>query len=506
MPTLNRRDFLKLASLAPLLYMGAPRFSLQRGAAGQKNVIILVYDAWSATNVGLFGYRRDTMPRLAEIADQAIVYHNHHAGSDFTSPGTATLLTGTLPWTHRAVNYAGTIVGGREQHNIFRAFENYYSVGYSHNVLVNALLRQLSHEMDSYLQIYEMMVQFDFFEKIFIRDPDLSSVSRYYLFNRENPLTNATFLSELSEAYNQRATQRVLEEYNHQFPLGLPEASKSSSLTLEHTHQRLLETLLGLPQPFMGYFHFLPPHAPYTTRADFVDRFDDGWRPLRKPQHFFDSQARPSAIPRWRQQYDEFISYVDAEFGKFFDRLVESGLLENTILVLTSDHGEINERGLVLHGKNVFYDPIMKVPLLIFDPDRRERVDIYDPTSAIDIMPTLLQLTGQPIPEWAEGQVLAPYRAAAENESRSVFSMAAVDSNQNRPFSVGTYALLRDGYKYTYYEGYEELPDGQPYHEMYHLETDPEELENLVDSERGIAEAMLDEITENKNQADEPFR
>ena len=68
----------------------------------QKNVIVLVFDAWSAHDVPLYGYQRDTVPNVVRFAENATVYHNHYTAGTFTVPGTASLLTGLLPWSHRA--------------------------------------------------------------------------------------------------------------------------------------------------------------------------------------------------------------------------------------------------------------------------------------------------------------------------------------------------------------------------------------------------------------------
>jgi glucan phosphoethanolaminetransferase (alkaline phosphatase superfamily) len=90
-----RRDFLKLAGLLPLS-LAAPRWAHGLvGANAQPNVIFLLFDALSACDLSLYGYARNTMPNLARWAERAIVYHNHYAAGNFTSSGTASLLTGT---------------------------------------------------------------------------------------------------------------------------------------------------------------------------------------------------------------------------------------------------------------------------------------------------------------------------------------------------------------------------------------------------------------------------
>ena len=94
---ITRRDFLKLAGMlpvslaAPHLAKSFPPMQLNGKA---DNVIIIVFDAFTAYNISLYGYQRETTPNLARLAKQAIVYHNHYSGGSFTTPGTASLLTG----------------------------------------------------------------------------------------------------------------------------------------------------------------------------------------------------------------------------------------------------------------------------------------------------------------------------------------------------------------------------------------------------------------------------
>ena len=138
---------------------------------------------------------------------------------------------------------------------------------------------------------------------------------------------------------------------------------------------RLANLLTVTPQPFMGYFHFWPPHAPYNTHKDFVGRFaNDGLELPTKPLDLFGDDGPKT---KNRTEYDEYILYVDREFGRFYDHLEENGFLENTWIVLTSDHGEMFERGIEGHRTPVLYEPVVRVPLLIFEPGRESRTDIY---------------------------------------------------------------------------------------------------------------------------------
>src|SRR5512141_942474 len=126
---LNRRDFLKLAGMLPMS-LAAPRWTRRlSGTSSQpQNVIIVVFDAWSGSNVSLYGYPRETTPNLARLSKRAVVYHNHYAGSSFTTSGTASILTGTYPWTHRALLGQGKMAQSFVDRSIFSVFDDYYRI------------------------------------------------------------------------------------------------------------------------------------------------------------------------------------------------------------------------------------------------------------------------------------------------------------------------------------------------------------------------------------------
>ena len=143
-----------------------------------KNVLIIVFDAWSAYNPSLFGYERETTPNIARLADRAVVYHNHFAGGNYTTPGTASLLTGTHPWSHRAFGHNSEVDEAFVEKNIFHAFKNHYRVAYSHNPLVNTFLKQFSGKLDEFIPQQELLLDSDWIvHTLFNNDEDIASVS-----------------------------------------------------------------------------------------------------------------------------------------------------------------------------------------------------------------------------------------------------------------------------------------------------------------------------------------
>jgi len=205
-----------------------------------------------------------------------------------------------------------------------------------------------------------------------------------------------------------------------------------------------------------------------------------------------------------RTLYDEFILYVDREFGRFFDSLENSGLLDNTWVILTSDHGEMFERGIIGHTTPVLYEPVIRVPLMIFEPRRKTRTDIYAPTSAIDLLPTLLHVTGQQKASWAEGTVLPPYSDSYPAE-RNIYAVESRKNGKHAPLNIATAAIFKGQYKLTYFWGYEELGDGGDRIELYDIENDPEEVYDLSKSKKATASELLNELTAKLTEVNEPY-
>lgn len=230
-----------------------------------------------------------------------------------------------------------------------------------------------------------------------------------------------------------------------------------------------------LSRPYLGYYHLYPPHAPYVVRRDFADLFTaDGYQPVRKPRHFIleGGGAEEILLDEKRLAYNQAIRYVDVEFGRLMEELEQSGQLENTWVILTSDHGEMFERGIAGHLRTMFYQSLVKTPLLIFKPRQTERVDVHQPTSAIDLIPTLLHLTGRQIPDHLEGVVLPPF--GSPPTERSIFALDAQHNPPDEPLSLYTAMLLKWPYKLTQYTGYDYLADSKPFFELYNLTADPE--------------------------------
>ena len=503
----SRRDFLKLVGALPLgwaaaktLPFGNARNNIQ---SGHPNVLIVLFDALSAYDMSSYGFDRATTPNINRLAQRAIRYHNHFSGGNWTKPGTASLLTGVLPWTHRALNLNGRVSAPFVEKNIFTAFKDYYRVAYTHNGFANQLLFQFESVIDElipreslFLKTYDALVS-----SLFRNDEDIASISwiRDMKVNEEGS-AYSLFLSHVFETLE----TRQIENLKPRFPRGIPATSQVNPYVLETAIDAVTNRLVEIPQPFLGYFHFMPPHHPYRTTVEFFEAFkDDRLKPVEKPPEILARKiiSQPS-LERMRTEYDEFILYADSEFGRLFNALETSGVLDNTWLILTSDHGEMFERGIFGHGSKVLYEPVIRIPLLIFKPGRTAGLDVYEPTSAVDVLPTLAHVTGQESPTWSEGRVLPPF--APDSPDRGVFAVQAIDSDPNAPLTQGSVSLVRENYKLHYYFGYDEN-NREDIVKLFDIESDPEELTDLAQTKKGTVDELLDEVKTKLAEANKPY-
>ncbi|HAV75719.1 MAG TPA: hypothetical protein DCX53_00030 [Anaerolineae bacterium] len=506
----NRRDFIKLAGLLPIGLVG-PRIlqKLGRRASVQsdkQNVLVIVFDAWSANHISTYGYERETTPNLSRLAENAVVYHSHYASGNFTTPGTASLLTGTLPWTHRAFNANGTVVEPFTTQNIFGAFQNHYRIAYTHNPWANTLLEQFKNVIDESVPWFSLFLRSfndDLIHETFKNDDDIASVSWARNVNvSDDGYSYSLFFSHLYQVL----VERSVAAYRKLFPRGIPSiASAHNSFVLDEAVDWTAKRLTEISQPFLGYFHYLPPHDPYRTSIDFFDRFkNDGFEPLDKPEDAFTKKIPKANLSKLRTEYDEYLLYVDEQYGRLFEQLNASGVLENTWVVLTSDHGEMFERGIDGHTTDTLYEPVIHVPLMIFEPGKSERVDIHTPTSAIDLLPTLLHVTGQGVPDWVEGKILEPYAGNNPDPNRGVYSMRSNKNGKYSPLTRASISLTKGRYKLHYYFGYEDknIPEIL---KLFDLEADPEELVDLSTSQVSITAELLKEIKAKLTDANESY-
>ena len=213
-------------------------------------------------------------------------------------------------------------------------------------------------------------------------------------------------------------------------------------------------------KPFFSFVHFYDPHDPYEPPAKFFPV-------IKNAQEFYKGEIR----------------YVDSVLGNLFELIKKSGAWENTVVLLTSDHGEmLREHGEYGHGF-FLYTPALHVPLILHIPGILEPKVISDRVQLVDLAPTLLNLTGLETHEDFQGESLVPMIwRGAKKKNRQAFSESYFASIQ---MGVSPLLSVQDG-EYKYIEA--------PRPELYNLEEDAGETKNLYSEKKKIAESLKQKI------------
>jgi arylsulfatase A-like enzyme len=507
----NRRDFVKLAGLGGASFL-APR--LHRFAAPESinpkapNILVILFDTFSANHISLHGYPRETTPKLNAFMDQATVYHHHIAAAPYTSTATASILTGTHAWAHRVFFHGQTPHEFFKNNNIFSVFKDhgYHSIAYTHNRIAEILLNSMQAKINLHIESDELfigkgsgitdLVKQDFnaatqaYERV-LTNPEMKSSLFFSLLLGNLNQNNSWWAKRFKRAPGIGEVLEFLtgvnpvnqQKWAGKFPLGLPGNTPTDhGYVLEDGIDWISDQLSSQPTPYLGYFHFMPPHAPYRPRKEFLGRFiNDGYIPPEKPDYVFNDHHRYEDLVEQRRLYDEYILYVDAEFERLIENLEEQGALENTWVILTSDHGELLERGLLGHTNFALFHPLVNIPLIIKAPGQESRLDIFEATSAIDLLPTLLIIAGAAIPDWIEGVVIPPFDQGKYPVDRPVYSYNPAASDRNRRLDTAIGSILYKNFELIYSYGFDQIPNRELV-ELFDLENDPEEMTDIKTS------------------------
>lgn len=484
----TRRDFLKVS--AALSLSGAlNRLSMQRHdlfrmsspgmlQSGKPNIIVIIFDALSAMHLSTYGYPRQTSPNLERFASQATVYHNHHSAGNFTTPSTASLFSGTYPWTHRAYNLSSLISPQVQPHNLFAQLDPvYYQAAYTQNTFADMLLYQFQKHLDRHEAVdWSSLAGRTFYDNLFRQDAIYGMKSMDQLLFKREEAHGSLFFSILNDLTTQFSYQVQSARLKEIYPNGPPRlANTDVYIDLAEVMDSMMGLLDELPSPHFTYFHLMPPHMPYTPTREFSGIFDDGWVPPTKKKHRLAPGVTEARLTDLRQTYDEFIANLDDEFGRLMDHMKQSGVFEDSYVIFTSDHGEMFERGASGHSLPLVFEPGIRVPLIISAPGQTERRDVRQLTSNVDLLPSFLKIAGLDIPSWCEGQPL-PGLGGAEDDQRGIYVVEAKANAAYGPLRKATLGIIRGQYKLVHYLGYKYYPDN---YEFYDLKNDPEELRNL---------------------------
>ena len=221
-------------------------------------------------------------------------------------------------------------------------------------------------------------------------------------------------------------------------------------------------------EPFFLFVHYFDPHSPYAPPPEFANRFTQGGA----------RDFLTDAIGK----YDEEIAFTDQQIGVLLDALDGMGLKDDTLVIVTADHGEgLGQHNHLEHGVNV-YDEAVRVPLLARWPGHLTagRV-ITEPVELVDLAPTILNLAGFPERTSFQGRSLARGLLGDEalDEKRPVF----LHRRHYEPGLVGRTRVAGEKFAVRHEEWKLILGPEEGTHELFALDSDPHELRNLYDQE-----------------------
>ena len=395
-----------------------------RAAAGGRrpNVVLVSIDSLRADHLGAYGYPRPTSPRLDRLAAEGVVFDSAWSTTTWTLPSHVSLLTALYPEVHGV-----TEDGLRMTADQLLLSEVLRSAGYRTAAFVSAPFLN---------RIYGFDQGFDLYDDVTI------------------PL------------------KRHRESHRG-----------STGAALHGAITRWLGE--GHGEPFFLFLHYWDVHFDYEPPPAFVAPFDPGYRGAAEFRNFEKNRAIHPGMPeadlaRLVALYDGEIAYTDHHLGLLFDELERLGKLEDSLVVVTGDHGdEFFEHGEKGHMKNLF-ETTLRVPLVVrFPGGAAGGTRVAEPVSLVDVGPTLLDALGVARPPVFDGESLVDL-AAGQRRRRP------------RPIFAGLYGrswAVRSGdLKLVRVERTGEPPSEA----LFDLAADPGEVEDLAPSRRDEARQLSD--------------
>ncbi|HTL04981.1 MAG TPA: sulfatase, partial [Gemmatimonadales bacterium] len=337
---------------------------LPSAAAAAPNVLLLILDTVRAMDLSLYGYARATSPELDRLAGRGVVFERAYAPAPWTLATHASIFTGHLPFE---TSVSLTTPLDARLPTLAEAFRTrgYSTAGFIAN------LTYVSRE---------------------------SGLARGFAHYEDYPRTAGAVLlgSALARTLVSSEVRRRLEAPQ------VPERKTADELGRD-----VLAWLARRPagHPFFVFVNYWDAHAPYVPSPPFDTAFTGsrvGWKD-RNAFLLFSTPVTASEAAAERTVYDQAIASQDHAIGQLLARLQEQGLLDNTLLVVTSDHGEeFGEHGLLDHGTSL-NPAVLWVPLvMVFPPHLPAGRRLAEPVSLVDLAATMLHLADpngpQPLP------------------------------------------------------------------------------------------------------------
>jgi arylsulfatase A-like enzyme len=446
------------------------------GASNLPDVYLITLDALRADDMSVYGYDRPTTPNLERLARQAYTFDFFFANSNFTTPATTSIETGKLPWTHRVFQLGGFLRGQAQQETLAALLRRrgYYTSSIASNPFASPVQHRTQEGYDA----------------VTLALPENGTGVWMHYTNLVGLNTLHTLLYTMLKSVG--AVRSLLDAmiWSDRYP---------SPAEPVFDRVRDLDARRDISQPRFVWTHIMPPHDPYFPPLPYRGRFLNSSK-LTRSRDFLgqrnDSTQRGVSVAELRARYDENIAYADHVVGDFLEWLDKTGRFDRSIVIVTADHGESFEHNWLLHTGPYLYNGLIRVPLLIHLPGQERGSRITQAAEQVDLLPTILDLVGGQVPTWSEGASLTPLFAGNQLPKRLLFSMNLDANSTFTSITQGTVAVIDDDFKYV-------AQLGTHKGSLYRYKTDPQEEQNLIESDPAVAARMQDLLTKKLREVDQ---
>ena len=420
------------------------------------NFLFVMADQMAALALPCYGHSIVRAPHLQHLADRGVLFENAYCNSPLCAPSRATLVTGQLPSRHGVYDNAAEFAPSIPTFGHYLREMGYYT----------CLCGTMHFVGPDQLHGFEERLTTDIYPADFGWTPDWERPEH-------RPSWYHNMLSIVQAGTCLTSNQLDFDEE-----------------VAFHAVRKIHELARGAEErPFFLFVSFTHPHDPFAITPEYWERYDDAAidmpvvPPLpedqldphsRRVRHVCDLgryRQTEERVRNARRAYYGEISYVDDKVGQLLNALEVCGLADNTIVIFTSDHGEmLGERGLWY--KMTFFEWAARVPLIVAAPNRFGPRRIVQHVSLVDVLPTLVELaSGQPavLADAIDGHSLVPLlRGDGTQWDDTVRGEMLFES------AIAPCLMIRRGpHKFIH-----SPPDPD---QLYDLQADPHELHNLAD-------------------------
>jgi arylsulfatase A-like enzyme len=414
------------------------------------NVLFLVLDTVRAQSLSLCGYGRPTTPNLERLAKQGVTFRRAIASTSWTLPSHATMFTG------RWLRETGMNIGVPLKTCYPTLAEVLSAQGYQ----TAGFVANTGFLCPAY-GLHRGFAHYDCFR------PTLGQILRG---------------SALAKGLS--ANPKIHELTGWHQALGRKTAAAVNQGLVDWLERK------ERGRPFFAFVNYFDAHYPYIPSSEAVGRF--GLRAPKNPAIDFYRKYTAAEIDALQGAYNECVFGLDAEIGRLMKKLKDQGNLENTVVLITSDHGEhFGEHGLMEHACSL-YTQLIHVPLIILHPGRAPAGEVISkPVSLRDLPASILDLIGLKDQGILPGNSLRRFweggRAAEATRDRPILSELFP---LNRPSAPGP--IDRGPMQSLVWRDYHYIRNGDRVEELYHTTVDPLEATNLATSP--AAKAVLERM------------